>query len=120
MKRTSSEKASIIISVIFIIAAVATVFITEIGSRNSRVCVNTARSEYAISNNHVASSSELLNINKASAEELCSLPGIGDSIASKIIEYREKNGAFRDISDIIDVSGIGFATFEKIKGKISV
>lgn len=63
---------------------------------------------------------ELININTASAEELDTLPGIGPSIAQRIVEYRTQNGPFATIDEIINVSGIGPATFEKIKDLITV
>lgn len=68
----------------------------------------------------ITSSSELININTASQEELESLPGIGETTAQKIIEYREENGPFARIEDIIDVDGIGSGTFERIKDLITV
>ena len=61
---------------------------------------------------------KLININAASKEELMQLPGIGESRALSIIAYREKNGAFNDIKDIMNISGIKEAAFEKIKDYI--
>lgn len=118
MKMRRSEKAAVIISAAAVLAAAASVAFTDIGKIGVAVTVGT--SQYATAQNEGAISSELININTATALELCSLPGIGEGLAAKIIEYREKNGAFRDISDIIDVSGIGIATFEEIKDKITV
>ena len=63
---------------------------------------------------------EKININTASAEELDKLPGIGPSIAKAIIDYRTTNGPFKQIEDINDVKGIGDALFEKIKEQITV
>jgi competence ComEA-like helix-hairpin-helix protein len=63
---------------------------------------------------------ELININTASLEELDTLPGIGPSKAAAIVDYREANGDFQTIDDIINVSGIGEATFENIKDLITV
>lgn len=68
----------------------------------------------------LAPSSALTNINTASQCELESLPGIGPTIAQKIIEYRTQNGPFQSIEDIINVSGIGPGTFERIKNLITV
>lgn len=62
----------------------------------------------------------LININTASASELTSLSGIGQSRADAIIEYRESNGKFKDTSDIMKISGIKEGIFNKIKNKISV
>ena len=63
---------------------------------------------------------ELIDINTASLEELDTLPGIGPTTAQKIIDYREENGNFEAIEDIVNVSGIGAATYEEIKDLITV
>jgi competence protein ComEA len=62
----------------------------------------------------------LININTADKEQLKELPRIGDAIAQRIIDYREKSGFFKDIKNITDVSGIGPKMFENIKDKITV
>lgn len=61
-----------------------------------------------------------ININSATKEELMTLPGIGEVKANAIIDYRTKNGTFKSIHDIVNVSGIGEKTFEKIKDLITV
>ena len=61
-----------------------------------------------------------VNINTATQEELDTLPGIGPSIASKIIDYREQNGKFNSIEEIKEVSGIGDAKYQKIKDSITI
>ena len=61
-----------------------------------------------------------ININKASKEELMSLPGVGESRAEDIIRYREEQGSFQNIEDIMRVSGIKEGLFEKIKDLITV
>lgn len=61
----------------------------------------------------------LVNINTATKAELESLPGIGPSLAERIIEYREKNGPFLTPEDIKNVSGIGEKRFEQLKDKIT-
>jgi len=66
------------------------------------------------------SDSDLININTASSFELESLPGIGPTTAGKIITYRDENGPFVSIEDIINVSGIGPGTYERIKDLITV
>lgn len=63
---------------------------------------------------------EKININKASVTQLTQLNGIGESTAKKIIAYREMNGDFKKIEDILLVSGIGEAKFNSIKEFISV
>jgi len=66
------------------------------------------------------SSGGLVNLNTASQGELESLSGIGPAFAGRIIEYREKNGGFRDINEVKLVSGIGEKLFEGIKDGISI
>ena len=63
---------------------------------------------------------ELININTASKSELTALNGIGDVKAQAIIDYRNTNGNFKSIEDILNVSGIGDAVFAKIKDYITV
>lgn len=64
------------------------------------------------------SSAELININTADAETLSALPGIGPTLAQRIVEYREMYGDFYYIEDIMNVEGIGPDTFENIKDLI--
>ena len=63
---------------------------------------------------------KLININEASVDELMFVTGIGKSKAVKIVEYRNKNGRFEKLEDIMNVSGIGEALFEKIKEYICI
>lgn len=60
-----------------------------------------------------------ININNASVKDLTTLPGIGESKAKKIVEYRNKN-KFEKIEDIKNVTGIGNSLYEKIKDSIEV
>lgn len=62
----------------------------------------------------------LININTASVGELTSLSGIGQNRADAIIEYRQSNGRFQSIEDIMKIPGIKQGIFNKIKNKISV
>jgi competence protein ComEA len=61
-----------------------------------------------------------VNLNSASLEALENLPGIGPTRASQIIAYREQNGGFQSIEEIMEVSGIGPASFERLKDWITV
>lgn len=64
--------------------------------------------------------SGLVNINTADTAALCTLPGVGESRAADIIAYREANGGFDSCEDIMKVTGIKNAMYEKIKDKITV
>jgi comEA protein len=59
-------------------------------------------------------------INSASEEELVLLPGIGEVIAKRILDYRSKNNDFKTKDEIMKVKGIGKVKFEKIRDKICV
>ena len=61
-----------------------------------------------------------VNINTAGAAELMTLPGIGEAKAADIIAYREANGGFSSTEDIMQVSGIKDAMFQKIRDKIKI
>ena len=61
-----------------------------------------------------------ISINSATIEELDTLTGIGKATAEKIIEYRERNGGFSYLEEIMEVSGIKEKTYAKIKDKISL
>jgi len=64
--------------------------------------------------------SQKVNLNLAGDWLLQALPGIGETKARAIINYRQKNGQFRHISEITSVEGIGTVTYEKIKHLITV
>jgi competence protein ComEA len=64
--------------------------------------------------------SSKVNINSASAEELETLPGIGEVIAQEILDYRTANGPFASVDDLLDVSGIGEVTLENVRDLVTV
>ena len=61
-----------------------------------------------------------ININIATQSELTDLPGIGSTLASRIVDYRRQHGDFQRIEDIRNVSGIGEKRYEAIEDKITV
>lgn len=61
-----------------------------------------------------------LNINEATVEQLTTLPGIGQTRAQQIIDYRDSNGKFKSIDDLKNVNGIGEQTFLNLSELISV
>jgi competence protein ComEA len=66
------------------------------------------------------SSGALVNVNTATADELESLPGIGEVTAQAIIDYRTENGPFSSVDELLDVSGIGDVTLENIRELVTV
>ncbi len=62
----------------------------------------------------------LVDINTASVEDLAQLPGIGDKVAERIVNYREKNGRFQKTEEIMNVRGIGEKTFVKLRDHLVV
>lgn len=84
--------------------------------------INDESNEYSDDDEGVyddVSSNSLININKASKEQLMEISGVGEVIAQRIIDYR-KNNRFKSKEDIMNVSGIGEATYEKMKSQICV
>lgn len=61
-----------------------------------------------------------ISINSATIEELCTLSGIGEATAQRIIDYRTNNGLFTSIEDLMNVKGIGEKKFENIKDDITL
>lgn len=81
----------------------------------------TLSNDACLSNDSVKESdSSKISINNASVEELTKLSGIGKSKAKSIVEYRNEHGLFSSIDEILNVSGIGEALFEKIKDNITI
>jgi len=68
----------------------------------------------------LAESGKIININTASRDELMELPGIGETLSQRIIDYRTENGSFAASEDIMGVKGIGEGIFAKICTYISV
>lgn len=62
----------------------------------------------------------VVNINTASATDLEALPGIGAKTAARIVEYRQKNGPFKKIEELMNVRGVGEKNFLKLKPQITV
>ena len=67
-----------------------------------------------------APTTAVVNINTASATELDALPGIGAKTAARIVEYRQKNGPFKKVEELMNVRGVGEKNFVKLKPQLTV
>ena len=65
-------------------------------------------------------STTVVNINTASVSEFATLPGVGAKMAARIIEYRQKNGPFKKVEELMNVRGIGEKNFLKLKPQLAV
>ncbi len=125
MKLNKAEIAAIVITIIFIVVAV----ISPLGDSNERsvvtisagnsVSAEDTASQLSSSQTPENSSQASVNINTASSQELCALPGIGKTLAARIIAYRDEHGLFNSIDEIMSVAGIGAKTYEDIKYNIT-
>ena len=95
------------------------IYVPTVGEQQAAAAVGGAESGAATTPG-AGSSSELVNINTASAAELQTLSGIGPSMAQSIIDERTKNGTFASVDDLMRVSGIGEKKLAKIKDCICV
>lgn len=74
----------------------------------------------AVSGGSAASGDGKVNLNTAGIEELCTLTGIGETRAQAIVDYREQNGGFQSIEELMNIDGIKEKTFEKLKEEVTV
>lgn len=79
-----------------------------------------AQSKSAARSSAKPASTAIVNLNTASASDLEGLPGIGAKTAARIVEYRQKNGPFKKVEELMNVRGVGEKNFLKLKPQIAV
>jgi comEA protein len=60
-----------------------------------------------------------VNINTATVQQLVTLPGVGEKLAARIVEYRQKSGGFKSVQELLNVQGIGEKSFTKMQPHLS-
>lgn len=88
--------------------------------RQDRVPGVVIETEAEVPREEIAPDFPPVDLNTATAEELDTLPGIGESLARRIIAYREANGPFETLEELMEVSGIGPAKFAELEGQITL
>ena len=119
MKLGAAQKALAAVTAVFVIFTLA----FFIGRSSSRAVVTTQKEPEVIVREipvYEPVPDVKLNINKATADELEDLPGIGEVLAQRILHWREQNGSFISTEQLMDVEGIGEAKFAAIKDRICV
>jgi len=98
------------------------VFLIILGLASSTTAQSTGapKSQKAKAPKTVAALVTPVNLNTATAAQLDALPGIGKSTAQRIVEYRQKNGGFKKIEELMNVKGVGEKSFLKLKPLITV
>lgn len=115
-KVSKSERYLLGLTVVFLCVLAALFYRDSQVGQSGTYTVTTERTAQET----VAPEPLLIDINTASAEELDQLPGIGAVIAQRIVDYRQANGSFASIEEIMEVKGIGEATFADIRDSITV
>lgn len=112
------------VNLAYVLSDAQKIYIPSIEEKEKRVVIEENENNKIVTSENGESKKQeevlMVNINTASVEELQKLPGIGSSIATKIVTYRKENGKFNTIEDIQNVSGIGTSKFNKIKNNICV
>ncbi len=109
-----------VVACIFIALVVTQTAISTADTVSVNIRESESNFETEISETSSTIESGLININTASEDLLCQIKGIGEVKAQSIIEYRESNGPFASLEDLLKVKGIGEAMLEKIRPYITL
>lgn len=106
-------------ALVMLFAVLAMAAIPVAAAQQAKAGGRSARSSAAAKSNAAAPTSPI-NINTATQAQFESLPGIGAKVAQRILEYRQKNGQFKKVEDLMNVKGIGEKSFLKLKPYLTV
>ena len=124
VKPTKTEKILLTVTAVFICLLLGLMLYGKATGAQGHYTVTAEKSAASSSEPAASASSAIdaapININTATAEALASLPGIGDTLAKRIVDYRAEHGPFSAKEEIQKVSGIGEKTFEEIADRITV
>jgi len=113
-----SELWTILIPILICVAILTGVFIGRITS-GDRIYIEKHEDSAQVSGTFKDSEGPV-DINTANADLLTQIPGIGDVLARRIVDYREKNGPFTDVNELLNISGIGDAKLKSIIAYIRI
>ena len=88
--------------------------------RMSSLRISLAAAVVGVAASMCAAQTKPVDLNAAGEAELQSVPGIGKSLATRIVQFREKNGAFKSVDDLLKVQGIGEKSLEKLRPFLTV
>ena len=120
MSRWGKPTKSEIILLGLTAAFLCTLAVLSAQDRQERIPGAVIETEVEVPREEIAPDFPPVDLNTATAEELDTLPGIGESLARRIIAYREANGPFGSIEEIMEVSGIGEAKFAELEDRVTV
>jgi len=117
---SAQEQGLIILIGLAIVAAGIAIFIPEFRRPRIPPPVEVILPDVRVIVPEFLSSRPRIDLNSAGVEELTRLSGIGETLAQRIVAYREKHGPFRSVDELKNVPGIGEKTVEEIKDSVSL
>ena len=119
-KRRSSRRGRRIFPLVFFCYALLFACLSSCVKLPRRPVVVSSLTTYGLTPAPPAQTTPLINLNTASREELKRLPGIGEGLAARIVEHRERHGAFRRVEHLIIVRGISERRFAELRAFVTV